>query len=108
VVATDPEESAAQVTPDIVIGSHTDIEAVRKAAEGADVVTFDHEHVPQDLMAELVGEGVNFQPQPEALIYAQDKLKMRKRLQEMGAPVPPFAHLRTDEDVAQFWGGTVR
>ncbi|HHY07281.1 MAG TPA: 5-(carboxyamino)imidazole ribonucleotide synthase [Corynebacteriales bacterium] len=103
VVATDPEESAAQVTPDIVIGSHTDIEAVRKAAEGADVVTFDHEHVPQDLMAELVGEGVNFQPQPEALIYAQDKLKMRKRLQEMGAPVPPFAHLRTDEDVAQFW-----
>lgn len=103
VVSPTPEESAAQVTPDVVIGSHTDIAAIREASQGSDVVTFDHEHVPQQLMAELTAEGTNFQPKPEALIYAQDKLKMRQRLQEMGAPVPPFAHLCTDEEVAQFW-----
>lgn len=103
VVANVPEESAAQVTPDVVLRAYTDIDAVRKASQGADVVTFDHEHVPQELMATLRAEGVNFQPQPEALIYAQDKLEMRKRLQALGAPVPPFAHLQSDADVAAFW-----
>ena len=48
-------------------------------------------------------EGVNFQPRPEALLYAQDKWEMRRRLDEMGAPVPPYARLTTDDDVAAFW-----
>ena len=103
VVSPGPTESAAQITPDVVVGEHTDIEAIRKAAEGADAVTFDHEHVPQELLAELVKEGVNFQPRPEALLYAQDKWEMRRRLDEMGAPVPPYARLTTDDDVAAFW-----
>ena len=103
VVSPGPTESAAQVTPDVVIGEHTDVDAIRTAAQGADVVTFDHEHVPQEVLATLLAEGVNFQPQPSALIYAQDKLKMRRRLQEMGAPIPPFAHLQNDDDVARFW-----
>ena len=103
VVSPGPTESAAQVTPDVVIGEHTDVEAIRTAAQGADVVTFDHEHVPQDVLATLLAEGVNFQPRPGALIFAQDKLKMRRRLQEIGAPVPPFAHLQNDDDVARFW-----
>ena len=68
VVSPGPTESAAQVTPDVVIGEHTDVEAIRTAAQGADVVTFDHEHVPQDVLATLLAEGVNFQPRPSALI----------------------------------------
>lgn len=103
VVSPGPTESAAQITPDVVIGEHTDLEAIRRAAQGADVVTFDHEHVPQELLATLVQEGVNFQPQPGALIFAQDKLLMRRRLQELGEPVPPFAHLTTAAEVAAFW-----
>ena len=48
VLATAPDDPAAQVTPDVVIGSHTDLEDLRRVAAGADVLTFDHEHVPTE------------------------------------------------------------
>ena len=35
VLAVTPDDPAAQVTPDVVIGSHTDLDALRRAAEGA-------------------------------------------------------------------------
>src|SRR3954454_25042367 len=50
VLAAPPHEPAAQVTPDVVLGAHTDIDALRRAAKGADALTFDHEHVPTELL----------------------------------------------------------
>ena len=74
VLAVSPDDPAAQVTPDVVIGAHTDLDALRKAAAGADALTFDHEHVPTELLEKLVADGVNVAPPPTALIHAQDKL----------------------------------
>ncbi|HEX7824883.1 MAG TPA: ATP-grasp domain-containing protein, partial [Mycobacterium sp.] len=102
VLAASPDDPAAQVTPDVVLGAHTDIDALRKAAVGVDALTFDHEHVPTALLDELVAEGVNVAPPPQALIHAQDKLVMRRRLEELGAPVPRFAEVTTVDDVDEF------
>jgi 5-(carboxyamino)imidazole ribonucleotide synthase len=102
VLATAPDEPAAQVTPDVVIGSHTDIDALRRVSAGAQALTFDHEHVPTELLDELVAAGVTVAPPPEALIHAQDKLVMRRRLSELGAPVPRFAEVRDVADVDAF------
>ncbi|WP_250149873.1 5-(carboxyamino)imidazole ribonucleotide synthase [Mycolicibacter acidiphilus] len=102
VLAVDPDEPAAQVSPDVVIGSHTDLDALRRAAAGATVLTFDHEHVPGELLDQLVADGVNVAPPPGALHYAQDKVAMRRRLAELGAPVPRFAVIETVADVDAF------
>jgi 5-(carboxyamino)imidazole ribonucleotide synthase len=102
VLASSPDDPAAQVTPDVVIGSHTDLEALRAAAAGADALTFDHEHVPTDLLEKLVADGVNVAPPPSALIHAQDKLVMRRRLETLGAPVPRFAEVTDVADVDAF------
>jgi 5-(carboxyamino)imidazole ribonucleotide synthase len=102
VLATAPDEPAAQVTPDVVLGSHTDMDALRRVSAGAQALTFDHEHVPTELLDELVAAGVTVAPPPEALIHAQDKLVMRRRLQELGAPVPRFAEVRDVADVDEF------
>ncbi len=91
VLATTADEPAAQVTPDVVIGSHTDLEDLRRVAAGADVLTFDHEHVPTELLDKLVAEGVTVAPPPQALVHAQDKLVMRRRLEALGAAVPRYA-----------------
>jgi 5-(carboxyamino)imidazole ribonucleotide synthase len=90
VLATAADEPAAQVTPDVVIGSHTDLDDLRRVAAGAHVLTFDHEHVPPELLDKLVADGVNVAPPPAALVHAQDKLAMRLRLDELGAPVPRY------------------
>jgi len=102
VLATAADEPAAQVTPDLVIGSHTDLEDLRRVAAGADVVTFDHEHVPSDLLEKLVAEGVNVAPPPQALVHAQDKLVMRRRLQALGTPVPRYAEIRSVDELDAF------
>src|SRR5271168_5062292 len=99
VLATAPDEPAAQVTPDVVIGSHTDLEDLRRVAAGADALTFDHEHVPTELLDKLVAEGINVQPPPHALVHAQDKLVMRRRLQALGAPVPRYAGIESGDDL---------
>jgi 5-(carboxyamino)imidazole ribonucleotide synthase len=102
VLSGGPDEPAAKVCADVVIGSHTDLDALREVAVGASALTFDHEHVPTEHLDILVAEGVNVQPPPQALIYAQDKLAMRRKLAELGAPVPAFAEITWAGDVVRF------
>nr|WP_264019827.1 5-(carboxyamino)imidazole ribonucleotide synthase [Mycobacterium saskatchewanense] len=99
VLATAADEPAAQVTPDVVIGSHTELDDLRRVAAGADVLTFDHEHVPSELLDKLVAEGVNVAPPPQALVHAQDKLVMRRRLEALGAPVPRYVGIASLDDL---------
>ncbi|MEV0033816.1 5-(carboxyamino)imidazole ribonucleotide synthase [Nocardia sp. NPDC050793] len=102
VLAENPEDPAAQVSPDVVLGSHTDLAALRKAAVGSHALTFDHEHVPTEHLAALVAEGVNVAPPPQALVYAQDKLAMRTKLAELGVPVPAFTPVAEPADAVRF------
>lgn len=102
VLATAADESAALVASDVVIGSHTDLEDLRRVAAGADVLTFDHEHVPGELLDKLVAEGVNVAPPPQALVHAQDKLVMRRRLESLGVPVPRYAEINSLDELDAF------
>ncbi|GAA1181854.1 5-(carboxyamino)imidazole ribonucleotide synthase [Ornithinimicrobium humiphilum] len=102
VLAESEDASAALVVPHSPVGEHTSLEDVREFARHCDVVTFDHEHVPADVLVALEDEGVALHPSPAALVYAQDKLAMRRRLTEMGIPCPRWAQARTREDVEAF------
>src|SRR5687767_1969199 len=102
VLAESDSDPAALVARDVELGKHTDLDALRAFAKSCDVVTFDHEHVPQEHLHALVAEGVKVFPGPDALVHAQDKLVMRERLSAMGAPVPPFAAVLDASDVLKF------
>ncbi|SDJ79004.1 5-(carboxyamino)imidazole ribonucleotide synthase [Lentzea albidocapillata subsp. violacea] len=102
VLAVSENDPAALVAREVVLGKHTDLEALRSFAKGCEVVTFDHEHVPQEHLRALVAEGVKVHPGPDALQFAQDKLKMRVRLAELGLPVPPFTEVHEVRDVLRF------
>ncbi|WP_346620013.1 5-(carboxyamino)imidazole ribonucleotide synthase [Blastococcus montanus] len=104
VLSAGPDESAALVTADVRIGDHRDLDALRTLADGATVVTFDHEHVPTEHLRTLVEEGTRVAPGPEALVHAQDKLVLRRALAEAGEPQPAWAEVRTAADVAAFAG----
>ncbi|GAB2452181.1 5-(carboxyamino)imidazole ribonucleotide synthase [Conyzicola lurida] len=96
---TENEPAALAVT---AYGSHLDLDAVAAFAETVDVVTFDHEHVPQSVLRELVARGVNVQPGPDPLQLAQDKLAMRERLAALGIPVPDWARVSDTDELAAF------
>jgi 5-(carboxyamino)imidazole ribonucleotide synthase len=102
VLAEAHDAAAALVIPSSPVGAHTDADAVRAFAAACDVVTFDHEHVPPDVLDALLADGVALHPHPEALRFAQDKLAMRERLTGLGVPCPRWVRADTVEDVAAF------
>ena len=53
VLAGSARDSAAQVCADVQVGDYTRLEDLLAFAGGCDVVTFDHEHVPAEHLAEL-------------------------------------------------------
>src|SRR6476646_10227312 len=65
VLAVAPDDGAALVAADTMLGSHTDLDALRAFAKECDVVTFDHEHVPADHIRSLVADGVVVRPSAE-------------------------------------------
>ncbi|WP_288468352.1 5-(carboxyamino)imidazole ribonucleotide synthase [uncultured Curtobacterium sp.] len=83
-------------------GDYHDAATVLDFAREVDVVTFDHEHVPQDVLRALVEAGVAVHPGPSALAVAQDKITMRRRLSELGLPVPDWAAVRDAGELADF------
>ena len=102
VLATSIEESAAQAVRDVRIGRHDDLDDLRAFADGCDVITFDHEHVPPLLLKALEDDGVAVRPGGRALVHAQDKLIMREALTAAGVPCPLWAEVETPSDVAAF------
>jgi len=83
-------------------GDYHDLDTVLAFARDVDVVTFDHEHVPQDVLRALVGAGVAVRPGPDALAVAQDKITMRQRLSELGLPVPDWAAVQDPDELQAF------
>jgi len=102
VLAESADASAALVIPSSPVGSHTDIEAVRAFARECDVVTFDHEHVPAEVLAALEADGVILHPSRDALVFAQDKLAMRRRLTDIGIACPAWAQVRDAASLQAF------
>lgn len=101
-LATSPEESAAQVVGDVVLGSHLDPDAVLAFAEGCEAVTFDHEHVPTALVERLEREGhAAVRPGSAAQVHAQDKVVMRRFMDTHGFPNPTWQVCASPEELVE-------
>ncbi len=105
VLSESESESAALVTRDVTVGSHLSLPDIAAFAAECDVITFDHEHVPSPILAELESAGTLVRPGGGALRYTQDKLAMRHALQALGVPCPSFAAVSSVADVEAFTGG---
>ena len=92
-LSTSATDSAALVVPATRIGDERGLDDLQALAADVDVLTFDHEHVPQPHLQALEAAGVVVRPGSAALHHAQDKATMRIDLAAVGAPVPRFAVL---------------
>ena len=106
-VLAESEGSSAKLAA-TTVGDYTHVQTVLDFAAGCDVITFDHEHVPAPVLEALLAAGVAVHPGPHALEFAQDKIRMRERLAELGVPVPGWTRALTSAHVDAFlteWGG---
>jgi 5-(carboxyamino)imidazole ribonucleotide synthase len=86
VLAESDQDAAALTCPAVRLGSPKDPAALRSLADEVDVITFDHELVDLEALAGLEAEGATVRPSPAALLYAVDKLEMRRLCQEEQLP----------------------
>jgi 5-(carboxyamino)imidazole ribonucleotide synthase len=79
-LANDKNESAAQLNQDNIYGDYSDLATVLAAVEDVSVVTFDHEHVPLNILEQIEKLQIKVRPSITALACAQNKIYMRETL----------------------------
>src|SRR5690625_5864403 len=94
-VLAEAADGSATTAATFTVGDYTDYDTLAAFAAGVDVVTFDHEHVPTQHLHRLADAGVKLAPGPDALVYAQDKLAMRRKMAELGLPQPDWRAVTT-------------
>ena len=83
--AQDKSDSAAQIAPHVV-GDYRDLVQLLDFAKKCDLVTFEHELVPNSVIKGLEAAGVRVFPGSQSFQYSQDKAAMRKKLVNFPAP----------------------
>ena len=83
-----PDAPAAAVG-DLVVGDLDDIDAARRAASGATVVTYEWEGVPADTARALQGD-TPVHPLPRALEVSQDRLVEKDTFRSLGIATAPY------------------
>lgn len=104
VLVESDEASAAAPAHETVVGLPTDPDAVQRLLAGPrpDVVTWEHEHIPAEVVEACEAAGVPARPGLGALRFAQDKIAMRERMDQLGLPNPAWREVRTLEDIEAF------
>jgi 5-(carboxyamino)imidazole ribonucleotide synthase len=98
ILADSPDDGAALVASDVVIGDYRNLGDLQAFALGCDVLTWDHEHVPNEYIRALTDAGITVHPGADALHFAQDKGAMRHRLAEIGIESPRWLDLEEVSD----------
>ncbi len=90
VLAEHPDDAACAVAAEVVLGSPFVAADLRAVASRCDVLTFDHEQVDLEMVAELAAQGAVVRPGADTLELAVDKARMRTVLDAAGVPVPAY------------------
>jgi 5-(carboxyamino)imidazole ribonucleotide synthase len=94
-----PNGPTAQVADGAVVGGLEDVEAARRLARQADVITLDTEHVRADLLAEL--EAITpVRPGASVLRTIQDRQVQKQFLDGLGLPQAAWAPATGPEELA--------
>ncbi|MCL5047564.1 MAG: ATP-grasp domain-containing protein [Firmicutes bacterium] len=96
VLAQSPLDPAVLSGAEAIYGNYRDPSALLELAGCCDVITFDHELVPYDLLRLLEKRSFTLRPGAKAFMYSQDKLYARVKFSEAGFSVPEFAPLGED------------
>jgi 5-(carboxyamino)imidazole ribonucleotide synthase len=98
-LAPDDDTPTGQVADVEINASYDDLDAIRAFARAVDVVTFEFENVSAEAAEEAEAHAI-VRPSGHALHVAQNRLREKAFVADLGLPVTPFAPVRTDRELA--------
>ena len=101
ILAASAQDSAAQYFP-ASVGDYSNLDQLINFAELCDVITFEHELVPNGHLRRLEELGHVIRPSSKALLHAQDKAHMRSSFQSVGIAQPRWKVISTAEEIDAF------
>lgn len=105
VLAGSPHDPAVTAGAAFTMGPADDADLLRQLAGDADVMTFDHELVPLEVLRAMASDGHVIRPSADALALGCDKFFARTAVSGIGAlstPVPAFTLVSGLSDIDSF------
>lgn len=99
VLAKGPLDPAARIVKDTLYGSYEDLDLLRRFLGEVELVAFENEFIPSELLHKARHKSTVFMPELETLRRLQDKISQKKALQSIGVPTAPMIILQDDEGV---------
>jgi 5-(carboxyamino)imidazole ribonucleotide synthase len=91
---------AGHVAERVITAAYEDEEALRRFAEGVDVITYEFENIPTSAL-DLLESLRPIRPNRKALAVSQDRLVEKAFLNELGLATAPFAAVDDATDLAE-------
>lgn len=103
----DPEADcpAGQVAARTFAGAYDDRKTLKAFAESVDVVTYEFENIPVETVR-FIQKTTPVYPDDRLLEVAQDRIREKKFLNDIGIPTTRWAAIKNADDVNKFLGGT--
>ncbi len=100
VTTLDPsaDATAASVSR-LTVGALDDLDAMRTAAAGSEIVTYEWEGVPADGVRALERDGWTVRPATAALEISQDRIAEKTLFTSLGIPVAPHAPVSSRQEL---------
>ena len=98
VLSPESDTPAGQIADVEVTASYDDLDAIRRFARSADVITFEFENVPA-ATAEAAAQMAPVRPGGHVLHVAQQRAREKSFLRDHGFPVTPFASIGSEADL---------
>ncbi len=99
IYAPDKAPCAGDVAAEVTRGDYDDLKALGRFADAVDVATFEFENIDSGALAYLA-EHVRLHPDPRALETAQDRLREKHFVRDLGGRTAPFAAVSSADDMA--------
>src|SRR5262245_11504497 len=98
-LAPEHDTPTGQIADVEINAPYDDLDAVKRFAQGVDVVTFEFENVSAEAAA-VAEQHAIVRPSGRALHVAQHRVREKTFVADLGVPVTPFAPVTSDADLA--------
>ncbi len=99
VLAREANSPAGQVSARTIIGSYSDLNSIMELASISDLMTFEFENIPAEVLEALEANGAALAPPSRALALSQDRVTEKSFLNAHGLPTTAFLAVETEAEI---------